>query len=112
MKVGSVLKIRTQEGRKKNLSFGATNFQVSRPKVPKFSDSKPAYLTYTEVNSHVWKGPVNIGFTGPGRALDAPEGGQKFRKLAQVFCARSLVEHNKKWYLPQKVYKAFSSFHS
>ncbi len=54
----------------KNLSFGAPNFQASR--APKFSDPKPAYLTYTEVNSHVWKGPVNIGFTGPGRALDAP----------------------------------------
>jgi hypothetical protein len=38
----------------------------------KFSGPKPAYLTYTEVNSHVWRGPVNIGFTGPGRALDAP----------------------------------------
>jgi hypothetical protein len=47
---------------KKNLSFGA----------PKFSGPKPAYLAYTEVNSHVWKEPVNIGFTGPGRALDAP----------------------------------------
>jgi hypothetical protein len=23
------------------------------------------------VNSHVWRGPVNIGFTGPGRALNA-----------------------------------------
>jgi hypothetical protein len=112
MKVGSVLKIRTQEGKEKNLSFGASNFQASRPRAPKFSDSKPAYLTYTEVNSLVWRGPVNIGFTGPSRALDAPERGQKFRKLAHVFYARSLVEHNKKWYLPQKVYKAFTSFHS
>ncbi len=31
----------------KNLSFGAPNFQASR--APKFSDPKPAYLTYTEV---------------------------------------------------------------
>jgi hypothetical protein len=44
---------------KKNLSFGA----------PKLSGPKTAYLAYTEVYSHVW----NIGFTRPGRALDAPE---------------------------------------
>jgi hypothetical protein len=55
---------------KKILSFGAPNFQASR--APKFSGPKSAYLAYTEVNSHVWKGPVNIGFTGPRRALDAP----------------------------------------
>jgi hypothetical protein len=54
----------------KKISFGAPNFQASR--APKFSGPKPAYLTYTEVNLHVWRGPVHIGFTGPGRALDAP----------------------------------------
>jgi hypothetical protein len=36
------------------------------PKFSGFWDPKMAYLAYTEVNSHVW-----IGFTGPGRALDA-----------------------------------------
>jgi hypothetical protein len=54
----------------KKISHFLSNFQASR--APKFSGPKPAYFTYAEVNSHVWRGPVNIGFTGPGRALDAP----------------------------------------
>ncbi len=43
------------------------------PQISGFQGPKPAYLTYTEVNSHVWRGLLHIGFTGPGQALDAPE---------------------------------------
>jgi hypothetical protein len=35
------------------------NLQASR--APKFSGLQLAYLTYTKMNSQVWRGPMNIG---------------------------------------------------
>ncbi len=54
----------------KILSFGAPNFQAFR--APKFLGTIPACLTYTGVNLRLEMALVNIDFTGPGLALDAP----------------------------------------
>ncbi len=51
---------------KEILLFRAVNLQASRA-------SKLFYSVYTTVNLRVGRGPVNIGFTGPVRALDAPD---------------------------------------
>jgi hypothetical protein len=46
------------------------SLQPSR--APKLLGPRLAYSVQTKVNLQVRRGLVNIGFTGPGRALDGP----------------------------------------
>jgi hypothetical protein len=58
-------------GNTKSLSCWALNLQTSR--ALKLSGPRVAYAAYTKVNLRVGRESVNIDFTGPGWALDAPD---------------------------------------
>ncbi len=65
------------------LSLWTPNLQASR--ALKSSDHRLSYSAYTNSNQQVGRGPVKIGFTGPGRALDAPECLRKDLRKEKIF---------------------------
>jgi hypothetical protein len=64
------MKAKEKKDNKEKCSYFGPNLHPSR--APKLIGPRLAYSVQTKVNLQVRRGPVNIGFTGPGRALDGP----------------------------------------
>ncbi len=71
------------DNQKETFSFWALNLMASR--APKLSGPMLPYSVHLKGNLQVGRGPVNIGFTGPGQALDAPENSNRFAVTHYVF---------------------------
>jgi hypothetical protein len=90
-------------GKYKKYLIWDLDLQVSR--APRLSGPRLVYSAHTKENLRVERGPEDIGFTGPVRALDAPERNEEKRFLSSFLKNSTKIENRIKIQSNQKAPK-------